>query len=336
MPLMPDWSDVLCAALDEREGDLAGACHLVPGMDGPKFEENLGLLLRWQQVRHLEKRFQGLGGNQPGSHMNQVVKARQNINRRMAVVMETVNETLYQQFGQHRIDDESARAAYGGLLRELGDPDLILATTNYDRSGESALAALGHAIDAGFRAQPHRTPVLEPVGLVSERNGKTPVIHLHGAVGWYEQDGAVLEMHADQPFNSSLGTPVVLYPDPDKDSTSDATVSQLWTEFEVALEAASAILVVGHSLHDPALVRALNHLEGAKPIVVSYLDGDPGAINQVIPQATPVELSFGPTTEVGKPLSKLLGVLNLGEPIAGLGKGGARRPARQDRSQHRA
>lgn len=306
MPLMSDWSDVLCTALDQQEANLASACHLTPGMDGPEFEENLGLLLRWQQVRHLEQRFQDLGGNQAGSHLEQMERARQNINRRMGIVMETVNATLYQQFGQDRVDDDLARAAYGGLLRELGNPDLIMATTNYDRSGESALAALGHQVDAGFRAQPHRTPLLEPAGLVSERDGKTPVIHLHGAVGWYEKDGAVAEMHADLPYNPSLGTPVVLYPDPDKDPTSDATVSQLWIEFDAAVDVAETILVIGHSLHDPALVRALNRLNGKKPIVVSYVDGDPEDIVRSIPRSTPVELRFGATTEVDKPLLKLL------------------------------
>lgn len=304
---MGDWSDALCKALNRRESHLAAACHLTPGMSGLEFEKNLGLLLRWQQVRHLEERFQDLGGPQAGSHANAVVKARENIGHRLDIVMETINITLYDQFGQRRVDDERARAAYGTLLGALGEPELVLATTNYDRVGESALAALGHDVDAGFRAQPERTPRLEPAGLVEERGTKTPVIHLHGAVGWYEQEGSVGQYHADQRFNSSLGTPVVLYPDPDKDPTSDATVSELWTEFNVALEAAEAVLVIGHSLHDPALVRALRRVTKSKPVVITYFDDeDKDRVESTVFGAWAVEMNFGPQIEIDQPIRSFL------------------------------
>ena len=307
MPLMHDWSDALCKALDRQEANLASSCSLLPGMQGPEFEENLGLLLRWQQMRPLEERFQDLGGETAGTHMGQVVNARANIDRRMEVVMQTVNVTLYEQFGQLRVDDERAKAAYGALLQELEEPELVLATTNYDRAGESALSALGHEVDAGFRARPHRTPKLEPAGLVSERGTKTPVIHLHGAVGWYEQTGTVGEYHADQPYNPSLGAPVVLYPDPDKDPTSAAIVSELWTEFDTALEIADSVLVIGHSLHDPALVRALRRVARSKPVVVSFFSAeDPKRVEAAIPGARPVQMDFGPEIETEKPVRSML------------------------------
>jgi hypothetical protein len=47
MPLMADWSNGLSKALDHHELGLAEACSLQPGMSGPEFEENLGLLLKW-------------------------------------------------------------------------------------------------------------------------------------------------------------------------------------------------------------------------------------------------------------------------------------------------
>lgn len=301
MPLMPDWSDALCEALNDREPGLALACHLTPGMEGPQFEENLGLLLRWQQVRHLEERFQGLGGDAPGQFYQRVANARENSKKRLRMMMEAVNMTLYDQFAQHRVDDVRGKEAYGELLEEMGNPELVLATTNYDRAGESALAALGHEIDAGFRAQPLRTPVLEPSGLVSERGSKTPVIHLHGAVGWYEKDGSVVEHHPDQPYNSTLGTPVVLYPDPDKDPTSDAVVSELWLEFNKAIEIAESILVLGHSLNDPALVRALRGASESRPVVISYLgSGGEQTVRTRVPGAIPIEVEFGPQIEAGR------------------------------------
>lgn len=315
MPLMADWSNALCAALDEQEASLAAACHLVPEMDGPEFERNLGLLLRYEQMRHLEERFQDLGGPQAGSHINKVVEARRNVGTRMATVMETINVSLYKQFDQRRVDEDKAAAAFRGLLRELREPDIIFATTNYDRAGETALANIGRDIDDGFRRRPGLTPTLDPAGLIENRGSKTPVIHLHGAVGWYEVDNAVSDHNADRDFNPSLGRPVVLYPDPDKDPTSDATVQQLWHEFDTAIDVADAILVIGHSLHDPALVQALAAAAESKPVVISFAtEADAARIEGEVPQATSVELIFGPEIEIDRPdLFSLLGSA-LGNP----------------------
>lgn len=309
MPLMPDWSNALCAALDEQEASLARSCHLVPGMDGPEFEKNLGLLIRYEQTRHLEERFQDLGGQEAGSHINYVVKARRNITKRMQTVMKTINVSLYEQFNQRKIDEDKAAAAFQGLLGKLNEPDIIFATTNYDRVGETALESIGRDIDDGFRRRPGLTPVLDPVGLVDNRGSKVPVIHLHGAVGWYEIDNAVSDHNADRDFNPSLGRPVVLYPDPDKDPTSDATVQQLWHEFDTAIKVADAVMVIGHSLHDPKLVKALATAAESKPVVISFAtDADASRIEAEVPKAASVELIFGPEIEIDTPdLSSLLG-----------------------------
>jgi hypothetical protein len=307
LPLMPDWSDALCEALDEKEQGLARASHLTPGLSGPDFEKNLGLLLRWEQVRHLEERFQGLGGPQPGSHTNEVVKARTNASRRMALVMEAINTTLFEQFGQRRVDDGLAAMAYGELLEALGDPKLILATTNYDRSGEAALEVLGHQVDTGFRPRPQGTPTLEPAELISDKAGKTPVIHLHGAVGWYEREGRVGDYQGDLPYTPELGTPVVLYPDPEKDPTNDAVVSELWAEFEKTVDLVDSILVVGHSLHDPALVRSLRAIAPSKPVTVSVLHPEERKAAQTkIPGAIAVQMEFGPTLKTEKDLRQIV------------------------------
>lgn len=295
MPLMTDWSDALCAALDEEEDSLAAACHLEPGMNSETFEKNLGLLLRWRQVRDLEKRFQGLGGGQAGKHMQGIPKARANTNERLKTIMATLNRTLYDQFGQGNIDDERAASAYRALLASLGGPELVLATTNYDRSGEAALDALGHNIDTGFRHKAGRTPMLQPKGIVRDRLSATPLLHLHGAVGWYEKDNIVKDHNADEPFNPSLGAPVVLYPDPDKDPTSGAIVSQIWDEFRAALELADSVLVIGHSLHDPALVRTLKHTAKSKKVGISYLmPSEAERVNKLIDKAIPIHIDFGP------------------------------------------
>ncbi len=292
---MHDWANALCAALDATEASLASACHLAPGMTGEGFEQALGLLLRWQQVQWLEERFQDLGGPHAGSHTNHVVESRQKMTSRLNQIMQTVNQTLYDQFGQDRVDDHRAAQAYGALLQPFDTSDLVVATTNYDRAGEAGLEELGLKPDTGFRNAPGRTPRLNVRGLVNSRAaGVTPYLHLHGSVGWYEREGIVHDHAADQPFNSTLGTPVVLYPDPNKDPTNDAIVSDLWVEFRSALDGADHVLVVGHSLHDPALTMAIQTAKPQKLAVTYFDDSEVEQINKVLPSAIPVRLDFGP------------------------------------------
>ena len=306
MPLMSDWSNALCDELDKAEHGLARACRLEPGMDGPTFEENLGLLLRWQGVRHLETRFEGLTGPQVGQRMNNVPQARANTGRRLTTVMEIINSTLYEQFGQSRIDYERSSAAYSQVVSEASDCRLVVATTNYDRAVESALRHIGKPTNTGFDGPPEMTPTLKPSGMAE--SSAVPVIHLHGAVGWYEREGVVHDHYGDGHFNPTLGTPVVLYPDPDKDPTSDALVQQLWDEFARAIDVANLILVIGHSLHDPALVGALNvAIKDGKRVIVSYLKPDDGGrIDQVVPDAHVVEMNFGPEIRSSTSIEELI------------------------------
>jgi hypothetical protein len=309
MPLMGDWSDALAEALEDEEERLSEACVLEEGMSPEEFEKSLGLLIRWDQVRHLDERFKWLGGDRAMSLTNEpdVTRARENMNRRMEVVMATVNATLYEQFGLGRVDDERAVAAYQALLRHFGKSELAIATTNYDRSAERALDALGRHVTTGFPPSAQRTPRLRPAGMASDRNSGTPVIHLHGAVGWYERDGNIEDHYGDQPYNPSLGTPAVLYPDPDKDPTSSAYVSLLWTEFRAAMDQADVVLVIGHSLHDRALVDELKRVRGKKPLGVTYFaDEEDERISALIGDAIPIQMDFGPEIEVdGKALSRL-------------------------------
>jgi hypothetical protein len=308
MPLMPDWSNALCEALDDAESDLASGCKLEPGMDGPTFETNLGLILRWQAFRHLEERFEGLGGPNIGHVRQAITEARRNTDRRLGTVMEVINSSLYDQFGQRRVGNQLTSAAYGQLLKELGDSSLIVATTNYDRAAESGLKQAGRNTNTGFSSMPEMTPSLSPQGMVDKRDAAIPVLHLHGAVGWYERQGVVSDHYADRPYNPTLGTPVVLYPDPEKDPTSNAHVQELWEEFDRAIEIADLILVIGHSLHDPALVDALSiAVTAGTPVIVSYLDDqDESRIDELVPDAFVVQMRFGPKIESSTSISSLI------------------------------
>jgi hypothetical protein len=308
MPLMPDWSNALCEALDHAEPNLASGCRLEPEMDGPTFETNLGLLLRWQSLRYLEERFAGLGGPSVNEVREPVIEARRNTDRRLRTIMEVINSSLYDQFGQRRISNRRTAAAYGQLLKELGDSSLVVATTNYDRAAESGLRQSGRKTNTGFSGMPEMTPSLSPRGMVDERDAATPVLHLHGAVGWYEREGVVSDHYADLPYNPTLGAPVVLLPDPEKDRTSNAHVQELWDEFDHALEIADLILVIGHSLHDPALVDALNTAVSAEtPVIVSYLDDqDESRIDELVPDAFVLKMRFGPQIDKSAPIASLI------------------------------
>jgi hypothetical protein len=303
MPLMADWSDALCESLDAEEQNLARACHLQPGMSAEEFETNLGLLLRWNQVRGLAERFRDLGGTRAGSHTNHAETARKKIDERMGVVMTAVNRTLFDQFGQQRIDKARAAEAYRGLLTALGNPELVVSTTNYDRAAEEALEACGHAIHTGFPPSGVRTPRLEPAGMVVGKGSATPVIHLHGAVGWYEREGTVEDHYGDQPYNPTLGTPTVLYPDPEKDPTSHDLVRLLWNELSAAVDWAQAVLVLGHSLHDAALTRQLNAVAREKPVRIGcHSAADLERAEAEVPDAQAVEFTFGPGVDHGDDL----------------------------------
>jgi hypothetical protein len=277
---MADWSRTLHERLEALEPNLANAAGFGADITGVQFEESLGALLRWQELRHLNERFKGLGGNAVGSVFGEVDAAIANERRRIDRIMQTINETLYEEFGAHRIDDAGATDAYAALLETMPEVDtLTVVRTNYDPSVEIALASLGWVPETGFERRPGRAPVLRPEGLFQKQirvARGVPVLHLHGAVGWYERDGMVLEHHQDQPFNPSLGRPVVLYPDPNKDPTRDALVQALWHECDEALTEANRVLVVGHSLHDPALVSRLIGAAQVKPVgITTRASNDP-------------------------------------------------------------
>jgi hypothetical protein len=283
LPLMGDWAAALCSELDAREPGLAAGVGLSTSMASTAFEETIGALLRWQEMRPLNERFQALGGA-PINHVYQpVVEARGHEQQRLTVIMDAINTTLFRLFGTSSIDRGKAVGAWDDLLGRLGDTTrLTVVTTNYDPSAEIALAGLGRTPDTGFERLPGHAPMLSPAGLVDRARGDgaiVPVLHLHGAVGWYEHDGAVLEHHQNLAFNDTLGRPVVLYPDPDKDPTRDAVVHALWQEFDDSLSDATGVLVLGHSLHDPALVAKLQEAsEHAAVGITTYgRDGEPAA-----------------------------------------------------------
>jgi SIR2-like domain len=300
LPLMPEWANALCTALNDAEPGLANRCRLSEGMDSEQFEEALGELLRWEQMKYLNGTFAEMTDN-PGPFREFDGSAT----RRLAVVRLAINQTLYAQFGQARVDDTRATEAYRKLLERFGGVErLVFATTNYDRSCEAALSSLGMHPDAGFRAADSESlPRLEVTNLVAsaKEENRTACLHLHGAVGWYQEDGIVYDYKGSHDFNETLGAPVVLYPDPEKDPTSDAHVAALWDEFRLALSVTDHVLVLGHSLHDPALIKAIRDAKPSRVAVTFFASNEPEneraeveRIEQIFPGASVIGMEFGP------------------------------------------
>lgn len=294
MPLMKEWASALCRQLEEEEPGLAPACGLDPEFDGPQFEEAIGELLQWDRMRYLEERFQPLAlSGFTGAPIGKLEEARKRTTERLKRFRAGLDRTLYTQFGQKAVDDGKAERAYEFLLNQLDPQVFAVATTNYDRSAESALLGLGHTVVNGFVGRPPRRQVFTPSALAEQRGAGTTLLHLHGAVGWYERDGEVILDNAEEDFDPSRGAPVVLYPDPDKKPAEAAIVSELWQEFEIMVNEASSILVIGHSLHDEPLVEHLASVGGNRPLAVScHSKGDKERVRQCLPAALPFQLDF--------------------------------------------
>jgi len=305
LPLMADWCDRLCEALDAHEPGLAAAAGLKPGISGEEFEEALGALLRWQDLRPLNQRFFGLGGSNVGKFPTEVQHCFEREGERLRTVMVTLNASLYREFGAGQISVSSAADAYSWLMSRLHTKVRpVFVTTNYDCSIEMGLEELGFEPNTGFVRRQGLSPKLAPEGLVGRVAGserEVGVLHLHGAVGWYQQQGEVIEFYADQPYNDTMGVPSVLYPDPEKDPTRDAAVQALWDEFDHALDAATHVLVVGHSMHDRALVERLRRARATIGVCVHAHDDEPQVrkeqlkrVRRLFPSALAVPTRFGP------------------------------------------
>lgn len=153
LPLMRDWAGTLCEALEGKENGLARACGLAPEFEGPQFEQALGALLEWDRMRPLEEKFEALAlQNFTGPPKEKIRQARKRTGERLADIKDAIHSTLYTQFSHRAVDDEKAVEAYRSLLHQLGEPNFAIATTNYDRSAESALLRLGHRVVNGLSA----------------------------------------------------------------------------------------------------------------------------------------------------------------------------------------
>jgi hypothetical protein len=315
MPLMADWAETLRSSLGP---DLASMTSLTDAATGVQFEETLGGLFRWHDQIGQAKRFAGMAraSDRDPTFETYFVMGLGHARKHFQAVLKNLHESLFREFGPDRIDAERAKTAYEEAFDLVaGSPaeplEIVCATTNYDRSLEAGLEAMGRTVRSGFKPHSIWTPTLDPAGLGTFQPTSVSLLYLHGAVGWYRRGNRITSQAADAPYNSSLGDPAVLYPGPDKDMGRFETV-ELWREFEAAVGDATHILVVGHALNDRHLVAALKEAGGRVAVTVYPLDDDgvfmdprkvteleqTALVLQRLPEAHIIGWDFGPNFSV--------------------------------------
>jgi len=285
MPLMSDWSDHLVRKLGQRIG-YREATGLKSGMSGEAFEARLGKFLQdveaFQRIGDLldpSVRFQDFGaGTQMMMSQGVMEQWHRQAVHHFGEITGLIHESLYELFADVAVDLDGAAHAYQGLFRSLGlggpDTQLVYATTNYDTVGEHAIARSGGFPDWG---QP---PTLDHggearlviPGLLAGLPRYVPVLHLHGRVGWFRRpDGRVYAADVVK-HQAGFGVPVVMLPDPAKVYDQDDIIIAMWREFSEALARAKRVFVLGHSLNDQYLLRALvQNVQPLDRIAVSVL-----------------------------------------------------------------
>jgi hypothetical protein len=267
-PLMSEWSDALTKYLGSRNQAYVEATGLKIGLDGPSFEEALGAFLQesqaFRRAKGLVSRTLHLPGIPSALHEQLLSEWYQQSSHSFSQITNAISESLYIEFGNKHIDQPRASAAYAGLLEALGiemrSTKWVYATTNYDKVAEVALKGMKTFVDDGVRPGPYAGSEAEfdLEGLVSNCTARrTPLLHLHGRIGWYRrEDGSAFSIDADQ-HDASFGSPIVMLPDLEKVYSDEPIVQEMWTEFREALRRARKVFIVGHSLHDEALLQAL-------------------------------------------------------------------------------
>jgi hypothetical protein len=279
---MGSWSESVFHKMNEIATNLAQTMGLQPGgMPGDDFERAIGDFLSWRESYGLTKTFEQVGYPNPGSgRMPQIEQWIQISEERQTAIIRKLNESLWAECGAARLDITKAVDAYMYLstelqIREIGH-SLCCATTNYDRSLEESIHRLGWNADDGFRAaSPHLTAYLQAGDIVPwGSTDEVPVLHLHGAVGWYQDSShRVRRVPWNEPYDTRE-TPALLYPDPKKNPYQAEEVSALWERFRFAIRNSTHAIVLGHSLNDMHLLDALED-EGANlHLLITRLAGD--------------------------------------------------------------
>jgi hypothetical protein len=268
--MMREWCNVLTDKLVEKQSYL-GPVGIHRDMDPMKFEEHLGKFLRdvaaFSQVKQVvltSKHFPAAPNTTTLQVEGVLDSWYENTRFHLDQIVEEIHICLFEQFAERHSDPQRARDAYADLLTALGinqSSQWVLATTNYDVIGETAIGLAGFRPDPGdltSHGGSGETPV-QVEGLLSGLPRFTPVLHIHGCVGWYSRNGGTGAVYSAQVtrHQRGFGVPIVMLPDPNKAYDSIPIISSLWTQFIEALQRAQKVFVLGHSLKDEQLASAI-------------------------------------------------------------------------------
>jgi hypothetical protein len=295
--LMPGWCDALVSKLAGGGTNYLQATGLSTNLAGPEFELRLGRFLRAaaafkasEQIVRPSVQFQSW---QWQLNDEQLASWHMSVCHHLDSITSLIHETLYEEFGPLAIDSYVAKPAYEWLFDQMqlnrSTSTVVVATTNYDVIAETVLEIMGRQPDFGAQGSgiTGEPPALGARGLLDGMPRYTPVLHLHGRVGWYERENDVPRSTVAQTHQAGYGAPVVVLPDPEKQYETPL-LNDLWHEFEEALTRAKKVFVMGHSLCDEALVDAIAaNVAHPRRVAVGWLSqpGNPNEFHRDIPES---------------------------------------------------
>ncbi len=281
---MEEWRKRLDKHIREKAPHYADLVDLNDEMSGTEFEKRLGEFL--QSVRSYRRAKQLVGRATKLLHLQStqtptIVDAwYSEVDRGLTDVTFAINQSLYEQFGGN-YQTTRAESSYAGLLAEFGivasESSLAFATTNYDRVGENSLHELGFHPDLGYDYPPRGGVEYElnSKGLAKVAGpNRTPVLHLHGSVGWFiRDDGTPVANPQWSALNDGYnpGVPIAMLPDVDKDYQEFSVIDDVWKEFVLILQRAKAVFVLGHSCNDVKLCDAIKGNVPSHFVCAAYL-----------------------------------------------------------------
>ena len=284
IPMMAEWATSLVGALGAR----ADQVGIKPNMPGNEFEAALGKFLAFAKALPLVDEFGYFGNTSPNPTRGKGMEFQGWYARSREAVDQVMNDlhaNLYENFGLNRVDQTGARDAYHSLHHQglrwgLGETRIWHATTNFDPALETAIDLDGsfELVDGFTRPPGGGTRTYEPerfqqLAASGENLKQVPVLHLHGAVGWYYDDeNKIVKEASDRPYAPGRTAALLLPDDTKNPATFQPGLDSTWTIFQWLLSRATHVLVLGHSLTDKHLVGALKGWSGNHMAFVKYQD----------------------------------------------------------------